>query len=94
MNIAIKGHEGQYLSSDVRFYNVEDVMKMTSWSEKTVLKLFADPEFPSADFGRTRVVEAHALIDYFSKKRTKAKEQHWAKGELTDELKRRIIQKG
>ena len=90
MNIAIKGHEGQYLSSDVRFYNVEDVMKMTSWSEKTVLKLFADPEFPSADFGRTRVVEAHALIEYFSRKRTKKQETHWTKGDLKDELRKRL----
>lgn len=67
----------QYVSSEVRFYTISDLMKMIGWSENTVQKLFNDPKFPSADFGRTKVVEAHALIDYFSKKHSKRSERYW-----------------
>ena len=40
----------RYISSDVRFYTVKDVMELTGWSEKIVLSIFRDPEFPAADF--------------------------------------------
>ena len=83
----------RYISSDVRFYTVKDVMKMTGWSEKIVLNIFRDPEFPAADFGRSKVVEAHALIEYFSVRREKGNgisETERLKGELSNELKRRI----
>ena len=67
----------QYVSSEVKFYTISDLIKMLGWSENTVQKLFNDPKFPSADFGRTKVVEAHALIDYFSKKHSKTSERYW-----------------
>ena len=57
-----------YISSEVKFYTISDLKNMLGWSENTVQKLFNDPKFPSSDFGRIKVVEAHALIDYFSKK--------------------------
>ena len=66
-----------YISSEVRFYSCEDLQKMLGWSESTVSKLFNDPKFPSADFGRRKVVEAHALIDYFSKKHLKRYDSYW-----------------
>lgn len=50
---------------------------MLGWSENTVQKLFNDPKFPSSDFGRIKVVEAHALIDYFSKKHLKQNDGYW-----------------
>ena len=50
---------------------------MLGWSETTVQKLFKDPNFPSADFGKCKVVEAHALIDYFSTKHVKKRERYW-----------------
>lgn len=81
----------QYVSSEVRFYTVDDVTKLTGWSENIVLKMFNDPEFPSADFGRAKIIEAHALIDYFSKKRKKSNEAYWKKGELRDELRKRLL---
>ena len=37
MNLEMNNYDGQYLSSDVRFYKVEDLIEMTGWSEKTVL---------------------------------------------------------
>ena len=66
-----------YISSEVRFYTIDQLRKMLGWSEMTVQKLFNDPSFPSSDFGKTKVVEAHALIDYFSKKHVKVKERYW-----------------
>lgn len=68
-----------YVSSEVRFYTIYDLMKMLGWSENTVQKMFNDPKFPSADFGKVKVVEAHALIDYFSKKHIKGNDGYWRK---------------
>lgn len=66
-----------YISSEVRFYTISDLIKLLGWSETTVQKMFNDPKFPSSDFGRTKVVEAHALIDYFSKRHIKHNDRHW-----------------
>ena len=65
------------LSSELRFYTIRDLQTLLGWSEKTVQKMFNDPSFPSIDFGRTKVVEAHAAIEYFSRKREKEYERHW-----------------
>lgn len=67
----------QYISSEVRFYTIPDVMKLTGWGEKTVQKLFNDPSFPSSDLGKGHIVEAHALISYFSKRHSKRHERYW-----------------
>ena len=67
----------QYISSEVRFYTITDLQEMLGWSPATIHKLFNDPKFPSADFGKQKVVEAHALIDYFSKRHEKEMEKHW-----------------
>ena len=66
-----------YLSSEVKFYTVDELKELLGWSRDTVLKLFKDPKFPSSDFGREKVVEAHALIEYFSKKHTKELDRYW-----------------
>lgn len=60
-----------------KFYTVKDVMEMTTWSKTTVLKLFDDPKFPSADFGKNQIIEEHALIEYFSVRHEKKKDRHW-----------------
>lgn len=89
MDIQIEQRK-QALSSEVRFYKVEDIVKMTGWSENIVLKLFNDPAFPAADFGRCKVVESHALIDYFSKRRSKQTEKYWVRGDRYGEIKKRL----
>lgn len=66
-----------YISSEVKSYTISDLKNMLGWSENTVQKLFNDPKFPSSDFGRIKVVEAHALIDYFSKKHLKQNDGYW-----------------
>jgi len=76
MNIAFD-KTGQAISSEVKFYTIADLVTMLHWSENTVQKLFNDPKFPSSDFGKTKVVEAHALIEYFSKKHIKENDGFW-----------------
>lgn len=66
-----------YISSEVKFYTISEIVRMSGWSETTVQRLFNDPKFPSADYGRLKVVEAHALIDFFSKKHQKEFERYW-----------------
>lgn len=66
-----------YISSEVRFYTINDLIGLLGWSEATVQKLFNDPKFPAANFGRNKVVEGHELIDYFSRRRDKHKEVYW-----------------
>lgn len=65
------------LSTEVLFYSIDEVKKLLGWSEMTVQKLFNDPNFPSTDFGKRKVVEAHALIKYFSIRHEKKREKYW-----------------
>ena len=41
-----------YVSSEVIMYSIADIIEMTGWSEMTVQKLFNDPKFPSANYGK------------------------------------------
>mgnify|MGYP000208466647 CR=1 FL=1 len=79
----------QYVSSEVRFYTIDDLLKMLGWSKHIVQKLFNDPKFPAADFGRTKVVEAHALIDFFSKRNMEDESRHWNKKGMPNERNRK-----
>ena len=60
-----------YVSSEVIFYSVDDLIEMTGWSRQTVQRMFRDPEFHLLHFGRKQLIENHALIEYFSVKREK-----------------------
>ena len=62
---------------EVRFYSIDDLIALLPWSRAIVQKLFNDPQFPSADFGKQKVVEKHALIQYFSVKREKFYDNYW-----------------
>lgn len=59
------------------FFNIEDVMKMTGWSRKTVEKLFRHPEFPSTDLGKKQLVLKTAFINFFSVKRKSSERNTW-----------------
>lgn len=61
----------------VTFYGIADVVKMTGWSEKTVKKLFNDPKFPSANYGKRTLIEENALINFFSTRHDKNDELYW-----------------
>ena len=59
------------------FFNIEDVMKMTGWSRKTVEELFQHPEFPSTDLGRKQLVLKTSFINFFSVKRKSSERNTW-----------------
>lgn len=79
MNIEIPISGQAAISTEIRFYTPKDVARMTGWSEKTVLKMFNDPKFPAADFGRNKIIEADALRNYFSTRHEKSKDRYWRK---------------
>ena len=66
-----------YVSSEVILYSIADIQEMSGWSETTVQKLFNDPKFPAVDFGKRKVVENHALMQYFSIRREKSRDSFW-----------------
>ena len=68
-----------YVSSEVIMYSIKDIAEMTGWSHNTVEKLFNDPSFPSIDYGKTKIVENHALMQFLSVRREKARNPYWRK---------------
>ena len=66
-----------YVSGEVIMYSIADICEMTGWSETTVQKLFNDPKFPSANYGKKKVIENHALMQFFSVKRDRAHDRYW-----------------
>ena len=66
-----------YVSSEVIMYSIEDVVRITMWSKKVVQNLFNDPSFPSVNYGKHKLVENHALMQFFSVRREKEFEQYW-----------------
>ena len=71
--------ESIYTSSQVIVYTMDEIMRMSGWDEMTVRKLFYDRRFPSQYFGRTTVVEAHALISFFMELDVQRKEKEATK---------------
>lgn len=67
------------VSSEVRLYSIDDFVEMSGWSRKTVMTMFNDPAFPSMDYGKAKLVEAHALIAFLSIKHEKEREPYWIK---------------
>lgn len=67
----------QYLSSEAIFYSIDDVIKLTGWSRKVVQRLFNAKDFPVTNLGKRKLVEAHALVAYFSVKRDRDDEDGW-----------------
>ena len=68
--------EVMYTSSAAVFYTDEKLKELSGWSEEDIRILFADPRFPSADYGRRLVVEVHSLILFFAKIRAVKKYYH------------------
>ena len=54
-----------------------NIKEMTGWSLTTVQKLFNDPSFPSIDYGKQKLVENHALMQFLSVRREKARNRYW-----------------
>lgn len=64
-------------SKAIVFLTTKDIQEATGFSKKTVERLFADPEFPSCNFGKGQVAEIHAVIEYFSVPRRKNESAYW-----------------
>ena len=52
-------------------------MGMRGWSETTVQNLFNDPSFPSIDYGKIKLVENHALMQFLSIRHEKKCDRYW-----------------
>lgn len=79
MNYESMENAASCIPADIKFYGISDVARLTGWSEKTVQRMFNDPKFPMADFGKGKVVLEKALIEYFSVRHEKAKDRYWRK---------------
>jgi len=55
----------------INFITTKDFVQMSGWSEPTVQKLFNREDFPSCDFGKEKIAEIGAVINYFSVPRRK-----------------------
>ncbi|MEG1834948.1 MAG: hypothetical protein RR229_02380 [Oscillospiraceae bacterium] len=55
----------------IAFLTIKETAEKLNWSIPTVQKLFNRPDFPSCDYGKEKVVEIHALINFFSVARRK-----------------------
>jgi AraC-like DNA-binding protein len=63
-----------YVSSEIILYSIEDIIRMSGWSETTVQRLFNDPRFPAIDYGKRKLVENHALMRFLSVRHEKARD--------------------
>lgn len=62
-----------YVSSEIILYSIEDIVRMSGWSETTVQRLFNDPRFPAIDYGKRKLVENHALMRFLSVRHEKSR---------------------
>ena len=63
--------------SEDLFFSIQDVIRITNWSKKTVEDLFNNPAFPATDFGKKKLVLKSAFIEFFSVKRCRADKDYW-----------------
>ena len=63
-----------YVSSEIILYSIEDIIRMSGWSETTVQRLFNDPRFPAIDYEKGKLVENHALMRFLSVRHEKARD--------------------
>lgn len=53
------------------FYTIKDVAQMTGWSLPTVQKIFCRPDFPTLNFGKSKLVKKDAFNEWCSKRHSK-----------------------
>lgn len=69
--------ELQKEAPSTRFLSIEDVCHAIKCSDKTAKKLFNDPEFPSENYGRSKMVSETAFLEFFSVRRDKHNSAYW-----------------
>ena len=55
----------------LQFITIKEFAQVSGWTEATVQKIFNRPDFPSCDFGKTKVAEINAVREYFRVPRRK-----------------------
>lgn len=53
----------------IQFLTIRQVSEATGWSIPTTQKVFNKKDFPACDYGKEKIVEIGALINYFSVRR-------------------------
>lgn len=61
----------------VKFITIREVADAMGMSYNQAKKLFNDPEFPSTDYGKSKLVEESALRKYFAESRRKGDSAYW-----------------
>lgn len=59
--------KAERIRTQIGFYTIKDVMKLTGFSEPTVQALFNRQDFPVCDYGRKKIVFIPAFYEYFMK---------------------------
>ena len=78
LNAEIERYKANVESIDeILFYDIQDVMKITGWSKKTVESLFLNSAFPCSDIGKRKLVLKTAFINFFSERRCKDNQAYW-----------------
>ena len=55
----------------LRFITIREFAEISGWNITTVRELFCRKDFPSCDFGKEKIAEVSAVINYFSVPRRK-----------------------
>ena len=53
------------------FYTIKDVAKMTGWSLPTVQDVFNRPDFPTLNFGKSKLVKKEAFEEWTNRRHSK-----------------------
>lgn len=56
-------------NGEIVLLNIQDVMDITGWSEVTVKKAMAQPDFPTIKIGKENQVLLESLKNYLSTRR-------------------------
>lgn len=58
-------------TQQLQFITIREFAKITGISEPTVQEIFRRPDFPSCDYGKSKIAEINAVRKYFSVPRRK-----------------------
>ncbi|MCD7722516.1 MAG: helix-turn-helix domain-containing protein [Clostridiales bacterium] len=64
-NIAAAETRINQLNDEIRFLTVDDVAALTGWSKTVVKALFNRQDFPSCDYGKSKIILRQAFLEYF-----------------------------
>ena len=78
---------GSKLLDTLKKYDNKAPVMLSSSIQATLIGRYGE-----SDYGKSKIVEEHALREFFSKKRSRADSNYWKKGDLKNELRKRARQ--